>query len=113
MSGWGIGLLGYATTVAALRSLKIVLGTDAVYVVGTNVEYSVYVEFGTSRMPAQPYLRPAAQEVGRELDALAREHGTGDALVRAVALEIERRAKIHVPVDTGNLQGSIQTERVA
>lgn len=27
--------------------------------VGTNVEYAPYVEFGTSRQKAQPYLRPA------------------------------------------------------
>lgn len=28
-------------------------------VIGSNVEYAVYVEFGTSRSPAQPFLRPA------------------------------------------------------
>lgn len=27
--------------------------------IGTNVEYSIYQEFGTSRMRAQPFLRPA------------------------------------------------------
>ena len=27
--------------------------------VGSHVEYATYVEFGTSRMSAQPYLRPA------------------------------------------------------
>ena len=27
--------------------------------VGTNVEYAPYVEYGTSKMAAQPYLRPA------------------------------------------------------
>lgn len=30
--------------------------------VGTNVEYSVYVEMGTSRMQGRPYLRPALAE---------------------------------------------------
>lgn len=38
-------------------------GEDAVYV-GTNVEYAAYVELGTSRTQAQPYLRPAATEHG-------------------------------------------------
>lgn len=34
--------------------------------VGTNVEYAAFVELGTSRMRAQPYLRPALyQERGR------------------------------------------------
>lgn len=27
--------------------------------IGSNVEYAIYVEMGTSRMEAQPYLRPA------------------------------------------------------
>mgnify|MGYP002801138488 FL=1 len=36
---------------------------DAVYV-GTNVEYAPYVELGTSKMQAQPFLRPAATEHG-------------------------------------------------
>lgn len=31
---------------------------DKVYV-GTNVEYAPYVEFGTTRMRARPYLKPA------------------------------------------------------
>lgn len=38
---------------------------DAVYV-GTNVEYAPYVELGTSKMQAQPFLRPAATEHGSQ-----------------------------------------------
>lgn len=35
-------------------------------VVGTDVDYAPYVELGTSRAPAQPFLRPAlASEVSR------------------------------------------------
>jgi HK97 gp10 family phage protein len=30
--------------------------------IGTNVEYAIYVEFGTRYMAAQPYLRPALAE---------------------------------------------------
>ena len=36
-------------------------GDNAVYI-GTNVEYAPYVELGTSRQKAQPFLRPAASE---------------------------------------------------
>lgn len=32
-------------------------------VVGTNLDYGVYQEFGTRRMAAQPYLRPAGDAV--------------------------------------------------
>lgn len=38
------------------------LGRDAiglVAIVGTDVEYAPYVELGTSKMAAQPFLRPA------------------------------------------------------
>lgn len=34
---------------------------EAAYI-GTNVEYAPYVELGTSRQKAQPYLKPAAQD---------------------------------------------------
>lgn len=34
--------------------------------IGTDVEYAAYVEFGTRKSPAQPYLRPAAQTIGTE-----------------------------------------------
>lgn len=34
---------------------------DSAYI-GTNVEYAPYVEFGTSKTSAQPFLRPAATE---------------------------------------------------
>jgi HK97 gp10 family phage protein len=30
--------------------------------VGTNLEYAMYVEFGTTKMAAQPYLRPGLQK---------------------------------------------------
>ena len=32
--------------------------------VGTDVDYGIYVEQGTSRMAAQPWLRPAALQAG-------------------------------------------------
>lgn len=31
--------------------------------IGTDVEYAPYVEFGTKRMHAQPFLRPAADDI--------------------------------------------------
>lgn len=31
-------------------------------VIGTNVEYGPHIEFGTSKMAARPYLRPALQD---------------------------------------------------
>ena len=37
---------------------EVVMEDSAVHI-GTNVEYAAYVEYGTSKMKAQPYLEPA------------------------------------------------------
>ncbi len=39
-------------------------------IIGTNVEYAPYVEFGTQRTKAQPFLKPAAQNHGDEYRAI-------------------------------------------
>ena len=35
---------------------------DTTAYIGTNVEYAPYVEYGTSRTKAQPFLKPAAND---------------------------------------------------
>ena len=55
----------------ALRdSIRKEVTAEAVNVVagGGAVDYAGYVEYGTSKMPAQPYLRPAVMQ--HELDIL-------------------------------------------
>lgn len=46
---------------------------DAVYV-GTNVEYAPYVELGTRRRAAQPFMRPAATEHGSTYRAILKRN---------------------------------------
>ena len=45
---------------------------DDVEYIGTNVEYAAYVEFGTSKMGARPYIKPAATEHSDEYKQLAK-----------------------------------------
>jgi HK97 gp10 family phage protein len=46
--------------VNSIRSRLLSSGsTSAFAVVGTGVEYGVYLEFGTSKMKARPFMRPA------------------------------------------------------
>lgn len=47
-------------------------------VIGTNVEYAPYVELGTSRMSAQPYLRPAVLEHIDEYKQIAERRLRGE-----------------------------------
>jgi hypothetical protein len=82
------------------------------YVVGTNVRYSIYVEYGTSRMEAQPYLRPAIEDAVRSLDNHVDDADDAEELAERLALHVERVAKEEVPVDTGNLKNSIEAECV-
>ena len=47
-------------------------GDDAI--VGTNVQYGTYQEFGTKNMMARPFLRPAAKSIdGATLDQAMKE----------------------------------------
>jgi len=107
-------LLGFAETVDAFRRARdFADAEDVVYVVGTNVEYAAFVEFGTSVQAAHPYLRPAARQVARDPERyVSSDYETLSGFVSAVALAIEAEAKDKAPVDTGNLKGSIRAQRI-
>lgn len=120
MSNWGTAISGLSSVRSTFNKLGVKWGGDAVYLVGTNVEYSIYVEFGTSRQRPQPYLRPAVREWQRSpAGFIVRNRGVHpgdinslDEFVKQSALAIERRAKDIVPVKSGNLRGSIRAEKV-
>ena len=44
--------------------------------IGTNVEYAPYVELGTSRMKAQPYLKPSVQNHQDEYRSIIKKNMT-------------------------------------
>lgn len=110
---WGVNLAGFTALNAALDDLiDIQLGDDVVYVVGTNVEYAIYQEFGTRSMSSQPFLRPAARSVEREMSSVAGNANSVEDAVKLVALEIERRSAQLAPVDTGTLMNSLRSVRI-
>lgn len=102
---------GAGALVSALEGAR-KAATDAEWVVGTNVEYSVYVEYGTSTQAAQPYLRPAVERAQRESERIFNGADGMDEFVASLALLIEEDAKRRCPVDTGNLRASIRAEKV-
>ena len=86
---------------------------DSVWVVGVGVHYAAFVEMGTRYMRAQPYLRPAAQQVMRtEFRQIEQSANSMPEVVERTAKAIEQRAKAMAPIDTGRLRASIQASRV-
>jgi HK97 gp10 family phage protein len=57
----------YKRTGRLLNSISYAVDTDepAVYI-GSNVKYAPYVELGTSKMRARPFLKPAAENYAQE-----------------------------------------------
>lgn len=86
----------------------------AVVLVGTAVRYGRYVEQGTRRMKAQPYLVPALRAVeGRIGPEVAEALPKGPSAVLSTLLrlgyQVEAGAKRRVPVRTGHLRRSLHT----
>lgn len=72
----GERILAYAQEIVPVRtgklkaSLKMEIDEAAKTVrIGSDLDYSVYVELGTSRMQAQPYLIPSLFQVLNEFDS--------------------------------------------
>lgn len=108
-----------------------------VYIVGTNEKHGPYIEFGTDPHPIegdplvftvdgetvfaqsvdhpgtdpQPFMRPAAEAVERQLQGLADDADSVEEFVGEAAFLLEREAKDRVAVDDGDLKASIETRR--
>lgn len=111
MASFGVNLLGATELIRTMQSAKAKWGLKGsdVWIVGVGAEYGAYVEFGTSRMAAQPYLVPAVLHVSRtKIPVYERKASSLNEFVAMLALGIEREAKKNAPVDTGFLRSSIE-----
>lgn len=105
----GMNLLGYASVVGEFNDLADQIDDDTTWIVGSNVEYSIYQELGTRHMPPQPYLRPATRKATKQAEEIVKNTDSTEELVKQIALQIERDAAKRAPVgETGNLQASIK-----
>lgn len=57
-------------TTTLQKSIKIRKVNEFIYELYTNVEYAVYNEYGTAKMPAQPFMFPAAKNAHGRIDAM-------------------------------------------
>jgi hypothetical protein len=124
MSGWGTTLVGLDAVMDLFEEIKVQYDGGSVYVAGPTVDYAVHNEYGTSKMEARPFVRPAAERVQADPERYAREmaatHGINitneEGLVRALALAVQDQAKRIADRkeirDTGTLIASITIEKV-
>lgn len=104
-------LRGLAAVKNGLDDIRRKWGDPATYEAYADAEHAPYVEYGTSRMDAQPYMRPAVDRVeGRIPNYAAQSSSTGE-VTRNVALAIADEARRIVVVDTGELRDSIDTRK--
>lgn len=50
---------------------------DSAVAIGTNVEYATYVEMGTSKMKAKPYLRPGIENNAEQYRDIIKQYLSG------------------------------------
>lgn len=125
MSGWGVAVSGLVETVEMFRDIQFAWNSGTLYLAGPTVNYAVHNEYGTSKMEARPFVRPAAERVQNDPKRYATEmastHGidisTEEGFVRALALAVQNEAK-HIADqkdirDTGDLIASITIEKVS
>lgn len=68
---------GYSTG-ATRRSISMERQGALTIKVGTHTGYSGYPEFGTSRMAAQPYMRPTVEQMAKEaVDTVIKKYMEG------------------------------------
>jgi len=106
--------------VESLEDLQDKVGEPGSFFVGTAVEYSIYLEFGTSKMDAKPFFRPALAEARRDIPGFIRDNTrktveeieSADELARTIAFGLERRIKQIIAekglIDTGTLRASVK-----
>jgi len=84
--------------------------------VQTNTEYAAYVELGTKKMRAKPYMIPAMNETMANTSELETKAKSLNDFIRLITLRIEALAKKNCAQKfehpTGNLMRSIEAEKM-
>jgi len=121
MTDLGIGLRGLSDLEQEFLRREERWAVDADYVVGTAVEYAVYVNYGTRDQDPQPFFTSTLAEARADLGAFVARHTdttleaitSAQELVQTIAFALERVMKQRAPVDTGTLRASIQAVPLA
>jgi hypothetical protein len=125
MSGWGVSLTGFNAATGLFDQITTDFDGDATYIAGPTVDYAIHHEYGTSKMEARPFARPAAERVqtntATEVRRISSSQGiplsTEENIIRCAALAVQDRMKRIADQkdirDTGDLIASIRIEKVS
>lgn len=106
----GINIHGISQTEQELDSARHFAENVSRFTVAADVEYAVYVEFGTIHQQAQPFLANATREVMRNPDKYVDNPESARELIEQLTNAIADAARSNAPVDTGTLRDSIRVE---
>jgi hypothetical protein len=120
MTEFSLDTSGFESAIEEVNDLIDDVQTGAEFVVGTGVNYAVFLEGGTSKMDAKPFFQPALNEVtlqgvdgfiAHNTETTVEALGTLKQVLAALALAIERRVKEIITtkglIDTGTLRASV------
>jgi len=104
--------MGFAmkmTGMAALQSTFVpITAPPKTATVQATADHAECVEYGTSRMRAQPFARPGTNKAMASFAELEAKASSLNALVMLLAQRIAHEWRKNVPVDSGELKDSIE-----
>lgn len=115
--GWGMNIIGINAVMNLFSDIEADWGGSAVWVAGTEVPYAIYLEMGTSRMPAYPFARPAIDRVMQtQADGIVDSADSIEELTKGIAHAIRDEMTNVIRekdlIDTGRLLRSIHARRM-
>lgn len=81
--------------------------TNQTHGVAAKADYSGHVEFGTWKMAAQPFMRPAIDSARGRVKTNARRANSADQLLYLITVDIREFARQYAAVDTGHMRDNI------
>lgn len=122
MASFDLTTTGFDDVLRLFTDISTRFDGDTVYLVGPTVKYAVYLELGTSKMEARPFVRPAAERVQSDFGLVSQfidgdvlevgEAGVVEATALAVEAEITRIITQKGLIDTGAMRASVTTVEV-
>lgn len=112
-NGFGITVEGVPELNSTLDQVAEMFFQSVQFVLEATAPYAKFVEYGTWKMRAQPYLGPGIQDAQASFSRIASGNdGSIRDIVRAMVEYAAERARQYVPVLTGFLRSTIQTREM-